>query len=156
MRAEQRKAAHAMEDEPGNFELVSCFSRPVEALVGDDAARRWLLLLEVVLERLLEPVHGGVEFSDEVWRGDGVEIFAGPLGGRNHGGKWELEELDGEAGAAGSDNGGAEAGGIVRGGDEGDGGAVLGEEPSHVDHGDHVALSQQWNQDEVGLAPAWA
>lgn len=42
-----------------------------------------------------------------------------------------------------------EEGGVGSGGDDGDGGAELGEEPRHVNHGDQVAMAYKWKENDV-------
>lgn len=44
-----------------------------------------------------------------------------------------------------------EEGGVGSGGDDGDGGVEVGEEPRHVNHGDDVARAHEWKENYVEL-----
>lgn len=86
-----------------------------------------------------------VEVAGKVTGGDGVEVFTAGREAGGGGREREGGEVDGEE----TRDGGGDARSVAGSGDDGDEDGVEGEKTSDVDHGDEVALSHPWDQDEV-------
>lgn len=99
-------------------------------------------------EGLAEEVDGLEEFGEGVRAGGGEG--AGALAARGEaylgGRKGEQKEADGA-----SIEGGPDGGGVARGGDDRAPDVALGKEADEVGHGEHVAMGQEGEEEDVGL-----
>jgi len=130
-----------MEYQPWNPEQVGGVGGPNMERIGDYGIRT--VLLQKLLERFAERIHGGKELSCDRGRLEGRKILTWLEVRRR---EFDLEDLDGpfvfrrvvEMVDAGFD-----ADDVERSGDYGGIDSVLGEAAGHVDHRNHVARCKE-------------
>nr|GMD44506.1 Os01g0176150 [Ipomoea batatas] len=124
VRTQQRKTPHPVENQPGHLEFPRRFRRPGQTFVRYNAARR-RIVFEISLQRRL-------------W--NAVEILAEFREPHLLAGEWDFQEVNFQAGSPEIPR---ESRRVLRGGYQANFRAVAGQQPGHVDHGNHVALRQQ-------------
>lgn len=147
--AEEGEAAVASEDEAGNSELESDIVGPSMVRARDHAARSRTAAAEMICKGMLQEFASIEEVDHQVAGRDGVDALAALRQACFDGRETEGDEADREAGISDAIDGRTDARRVGRGGDDGDGRAMLGEQTGDVDHGEHVARGEPWDENEV-------
>nr|GMD41557.1 hypothetical protein KK1_010225 [Ipomoea batatas] len=115
VRTQQRKTPHPVENQPGHLEFPRRFRRPGQTFIRYNAARRRI-------------VRNAVEILAEFRE---AHLLAG---------EWDFQEVNFQAGSPEIPR---ESRRVLWGSYQANFRAVAGQQPGHVDHGNHVALRQQ-------------